>query len=293
MKLRGTTSEAADDFQSPFDAQSSGKTRRDEATTTSSLEALQSDEQRRVLDTVAEIRKCGLESVLSLPQLVVCGDQSAGKSSVLEALTEIPFPRNDNLCTRFATEIILRRAATNSLTVKVIPDATRPTTEQASIKAFTESITDFAQLPDIIMKAMRVMGLDPTSTSNPKPRAFAKDVLSIEIEGPTRPQLTLVDIPGLIQTETKGVTTADIELVNEITLEYISQPRTICLAVVSASNDYANQGILDKVRKWIRMVIARSASSQNQTDCPPVLEPNPHTSTWPATRISFSNLAGM
>ena len=45
----------------------------------SSLEDLQTDEQRRVLDTVAEVRKCGLESILSLPQLVVCGDQSAGE----------------------------------------------------------------------------------------------------------------------------------------------------------------------------------------------------------------------
>ena len=38
---------------------------------TSSLEGLQTDEQRRVLDTVAQVRKCGLESILSLPQLVV------------------------------------------------------------------------------------------------------------------------------------------------------------------------------------------------------------------------------
>lgn len=58
-----------------------------------SLEDLQSDDQRRVLDTVSKVRKCGLDTVLSLPQIVVCGDQSSGKSSVLEALTEIPFPR--------------------------------------------------------------------------------------------------------------------------------------------------------------------------------------------------------
>lgn len=47
---------------------------------TSSLEDLQTGQQRRVLDTVAQLRNCGLEGVLPLPQLVVCGDQSAGKS---------------------------------------------------------------------------------------------------------------------------------------------------------------------------------------------------------------------
>ena len=125
---------------------------------TGSLEELQTDEQRRILDTVAQVRKCGLESVLSLPQLVVCGDQSAGKSSVLEALTEIPFPRNDNLCTRFATEIILRRAPNNSLTIKVIPDNQRPTHEQTEIKHFEESITNFDELPRIMKLAMGVMG---------------------------------------------------------------------------------------------------------------------------------------
>jgi GTPase SAR1 family protein len=215
---------------------------------TLSLEALQTNEQRLVLDTIAQVRKCGLESILSLPQLVVCGDQSAGKSSVLEAVTEIPFPRNDNLCTRFATEIILRRAPVDSLLIKVIPDNDRSAEEQERIKGFREHIMDFEELPAVMDKAMVAMGIAHSASSNGT-RAFAKDVLSIEIEGPSRPQLILVDIPGLIQNETKGVTEADIELVNSITQHYISQPRTICLAVISAVHDYANQGILQKVRK--------------------------------------------
>jgi len=214
-----------------------------------SLEDLQTDEQRRVLDTVAQVRKCGLDSVLSLPQLVVCGDQSAGMSSVLEALTEIPFPRNESLCTRFATEIILRRGASNALTIKIIPDSKRPASEQASIQAFQESITDFNDLPRVMNAAKAVMDEDPSPISASKPRAFARDVLSIDIEGPSRPQLTLVDIPGLIQTNTKEVTKADVQLVAEITDQYISQPRTICLAVVSAAYDCANQKILTKVRE--------------------------------------------
>jgi hypothetical protein len=104
--------------------------------TTTSLEQSHTADQRHVLDTVAQIRKCDLDGVLSLPQLVVCGDQSAGKSSVLEALTEIPFPRDDSLCTRFATEVTLGRALVDQLIVRVIPDPSRPAVEQVTIKTF-------------------------------------------------------------------------------------------------------------------------------------------------------------
>ncbi|TVY86471.1 Interferon-induced GTP-binding protein, partial [Lachnellula willkommii] len=223
--------------------------------TNTSLEELQTEEQRRVLDTVARVRKCGLEGTVSLPQIVVVGDQSAGKSSVLEAVTGIPLPRSDNLCTRYASEISLRLANTDSITIKVIPGPDRTATEQVDIKAFEESITNFAELPRIMDMAMKVMGIgteaDATTKSNAsaKSRAFSRDVLSIEIFGPGRPQLTLVDIPGLIGAETKATTKSDIALVAGITKHYIEQPRTICLAVVSAATDYANQTILERVRE--------------------------------------------
>jgi GTPase SAR1 family protein len=76
-----------------------------DSVTTNSLQALQSEDQRKVMDIVDKLRRTALSGIVELPQLVVCGDQSSGKSSVLEAITEIPFPRKENLCTRFATEV--------------------------------------------------------------------------------------------------------------------------------------------------------------------------------------------
>ncbi|KAK4870797.1 hypothetical protein LT330_000034 [Penicillium expansum] len=62
-----------------------------------------------LLDKIDRLLACNLGEYVNLPQLVVVGDQSSGKSSVLEGLTKLPFPRDSGLCTRFATHIIFRR----------------------------------------------------------------------------------------------------------------------------------------------------------------------------------------
>lgn len=117
--------------------------------------------------------------------MIVYTDCHTGKSSVLEAITEIPFPRNENLCTRFATEIILRRQTQSSISTRINPDKGRPESERKELKSFSRTITDFSQHPDIIAEAESAMGLKEIGQS----RAFARDVLRIEICGPTRPQL--------------------------------------------------------------------------------------------------------
>ncbi|USP81055.1 hypothetical protein yc1106_08329 [Curvularia clavata] len=215
--------------------------------TKNSLQSLQSADQRKVMDIVDKLRRTGLSGVVELPQLIVCGDQSSGKSSVLEAITEIPFPRKENLCTRFATEIILRRSPTATSTVTITPDKQRSQSEQAKLKEFKKSIHDFGQLPDVIEEATLAMGLGAVGTTNS--RAFSRDVLSVEIIGPDRPQLTLVDLPGLIHATNKAQTETDKELILNLVTQYMKNPRTIILAVVSAKNDFANQIILDHCRK--------------------------------------------
>ncbi|KAF2116621.1 P-loop containing nucleoside triphosphate hydrolase protein [Lophiotrema nucula] len=217
------------------------------AITTGSLKALHGNDQRKVMDIVDKLRRAGLSGVVELPQLAVCGDQSSGKSSVLEAITEIPFPRKENLCTRFATEIILRRSPTSSISITITPDKLRPPIEQESLRAFSKTIEDFKQLPDVIDDATQVMGLGRVGEINSK--AFSRDVLSVEICGPDRPQLTLIDLPGLTHATNKTQTAADKELVLDLVMGYMKNPRTIILAVISAKNDFNNQIILEHVRK--------------------------------------------
>lgn len=60
---------------------------------------------------------------------------------------------------------------------------------------------------------------------------------------------TLVDLPGLIHATNKSQTEADKELILDLVKEYMTNPRTIILAVISAKNDFANQVILEHCKK--------------------------------------------
>lgn len=69
------------------------------------------------LDKIDKLFACGVGDYISPPQLVVVSDQSSGKSSVLEGLSGLPFPRDSSLCTRFATQIMFRRSAEKKVSV--------------------------------------------------------------------------------------------------------------------------------------------------------------------------------
>jgi hypothetical protein len=133
--------------------------------------------------------------------------------------------------------------------VKINPDRGRPSAEQKDIEAFSYSVNDFSsltiQLASVIEEAKGIMGIGGGSNERVS-KMFTRDVLSIEISGPGRPQLTVVDLPGMIQND-DGI--GDKELVDELTMKYIEQSRTICLAVVAATYDADNQRVLTFVKK--------------------------------------------
>jgi interferon-induced GTP-binding protein Mx1 len=71
------------------------------------------------LDLIDQLRTFGIEQDLPIPQIAVMGDQSSGKSSVLEAISGIPFPRGSGLVTRCATQLTLKKTKSDDWCAKV------------------------------------------------------------------------------------------------------------------------------------------------------------------------------
>ncbi|EXJ61698.1 dynamin GTPase [Cladophialophora yegresii CBS 114405] len=209
------------------------------------LRGLNSARSTLRLEQIARLRARGIGDHIGLPQLVVCGDQSAGKSSVLEGVTSIPFPRQDGLCTRFPTEILLEHSSGDeTINASIIPSPNRTDDERRRLASFHRRLPSFEDLPMVIEEVSRLMGIRGAhSKVGP---AFGSDVLRIEVRGPVGLHLSIVDLPGLISVPNEEQTDDDVQTVHRLVDDYISDPRTIILAVVQAGNDIANQSIIKK-----------------------------------------------
>ena len=196
-----------------------------------------------MLDIVDKLRSGGVSRYIDLPQIIVCGDQSSGKSSVLEAISGMAFPAKDNLCTRFATEVILRRSPSSTVNFSIVPAADRPQAEKESLRGFASTGSlDTLDLGSVVDKAKALMGVGDQ-------KAFSSDILRVELSGPRQPHLTLVDLPGIFRAGNLEQAAEDANLVRNLVLSYMKRQRTIILAVVSAKNDFALQEVTQLARQ--------------------------------------------
>ncbi|KAL4868373.1 hypothetical protein BDV12DRAFT_197247 [Aspergillus spectabilis] len=194
-----------------------------------------------ILAKINKIRELNVGSIIPLPQLIVVGDQSSGKSSVLESLTGFSFPRAAGLCTRYATQISSRYELQSSVYVSIIP---RPDADKAlktRLLKFQRRLTEFDnnELARIFDEAHRVMNIRmSTDGSDTGVGAFSQDILKIEISGPEQNYLTVIDVPGIFRVPTEGK-----KLLNMVK-SYMGNSRTIILAVMPCNVDITTQEIL-------------------------------------------------
>lgn len=210
------------------------------------IEQLNSPDAKVLLDMIDSLRELRIGEIVQLPQIIVVGDQSSGKSSVLEAISGMNFPVNSDLCTRFATELVMRRHPETKITVSIQkamrPAAARHNGEQEESLPFHKSSLDKDALPDIISEARERMGIRTGS------KRFSKDILRVVVAGPDAPELTLVDLPGIFHSPTSEQTLEDKKLVNELIEKYMQESKSIILVVVAANNQLANQSVLSRAK---------------------------------------------
>ncbi|KAE8368347.1 P-loop containing nucleoside triphosphate hydrolase protein [Aspergillus caelatus] len=206
-------------------------------------------QQSKLLDKIDELRTIGVGGLVELPQLIVCGNQSSGKSSVLEAISRVRFPAKSNVCTRFATEVILRRSAQPKIRVSIEPGESRTNeTERQKLRNFAPQVfSSYEDLPNLIEEAKQCMGIAEEDTVN---SGFSDDVLKVSISGPDKPELSLVDLPGLYISTSRDQGPKGIQIVRGLTEKYMKNTRTIILAVISARTDYHLQEVLNLAERF-------------------------------------------
>ncbi|KAF8315388.1 dynamin protein dnm1 [Clavulina sp. PMI_390] len=170
---------------------------------------------------------------LDMPQIVVVGSQSAGKSSVLETIVGRDFlPRGQGIVTR--RPLVLQLIHTSSAS------PSEPGAEYAQFLHMDKRFTDFSAVRrEIESETLRVAGQN---------KGVSKLPINLRIYSPNVLDLTLVDLPGLTKIPV-GDQPSDIERqIRNLVLDYISKPNSVILSVSPANVDLANSDSLKLAR---------------------------------------------
>ncbi|KFZ14601.1 hypothetical protein V502_06004 [Pseudogymnoascus sp. VKM F-4520 (FW-2644)] len=186
-----------------------------------------SETSKQLFNAIDELRKCGAGQILDLPQLVIVGQQSAGKSSLLQSLTDIPFPVGDGLCTRFATRIVSRRTAPGTA------DVVHVSVESGEIDPFGYGENDGPTgnfnpavpsltadvFKTIVDQASDYMGIRTPGGLGRK--NFSSKVLKIELSGPSRSHFGILDVPGVFSAKKTGITEQEMKGVTNLVAQIV------------------------------------------------------------------------
>ena len=143
-------------------------------------------EVRPLLDCVDRVRPYLAGENIELPAIVVVGDQSSGKSSVLESISGIALPRGTNIVTRCPLELQLRRD-TETYAIISRPAAVGLFGGDPS-KQVSERLNRLEDIgPAIERYTAEIAGANKGVSDRP---------ISLRVHRPDAPDLTLIDLPG-------------------------------------------------------------------------------------------------
>ncbi|KAF2728408.1 P-loop containing nucleoside triphosphate hydrolase protein [Polyplosphaeria fusca] len=224
-----------------------------------------------LMSTMSELQKLGLGQYdVPVAKCVVCGDQSAGKSSVIEAISGIKVPRAGGTCTRCPMFIELKSSEEldcnweATVKLRTAYDYDPQCVDAKSQKYppwFPKAIpievdfghtNDQEELADIIFQAQlallnpkkdfRVYATRPPSshdkTSDAREADFSPNVLCISITAPGLPDLSFFDLPGVIIARGNRKKEVLKKFIEDLVTEYVEDSSALVLLTSSLEMDW-------------------------------------------------------
>ncbi|PAA94353.1 hypothetical protein BOX15_Mlig014920g1 [Macrostomum lignano] len=182
-------------------------------------------------DQIAKLRALGFAKELRLPSIVVIGDQSTGKSSVLESISGVRFPRGNGVVTLCPLQLSMRTSDDGKWRGNIRYYDTYG-------KLMKWDIDGPEDVEDAIQEAqMRITG---------NQRNVSKSIIEMTLESPELPNLTLIDLPGIARyNHNSAESGASLhQLTTDIIKEYIRREETIILVVIPLTSDTATMEAL-------------------------------------------------
>ncbi|KAK7461117.1 hypothetical protein VKT23_009043 [Stygiomarasmius scandens] len=220
--------------------------------------SLYATRRKELLALVNQLRAVGAHSDLDLPRIAVIGNQSAGKSSVVEAISGIKVPRDAGTCTRCPMECRLSSSSSpwscRILIRREFDKRGRPL-DEVSESLFGDIITDKSKVEPMLRRA-QVSVLNPEvsttkilsstldelkewSEKSLETVPFSRNVVIVDLEGPELTDLAFIDLPGLIQNAEPNT----VRLVEDMVSSHI-KGNCLILVALPMTDDIENQKAL-------------------------------------------------
>uniref|UniRef100_A0A8C1REM5 Uncharacterized protein n=1 Tax=Cyprinus carpio TaxID=7962 RepID=A0A8C1REM5_CYPCA len=222
--------------------------------------ALRSGDEEKIrpcIDTIDNLRSLGVEKDLALPAIAVIGDQSSGKSSVLEALSGVALPRGSGIVTRCPLELKMIRTKDEEKWQGRISylgkeeDIDDPAEVEKKIREGRECLECILRsskrvyttyvLYLIVFVAQDEMAGPGVGISN--------ELISLQIISANVPDLTLIDLPGIARVAVKGQPENIGDQIKRLIRQFVTKQETINLVVVPCNVDIATTEALQMAQE--------------------------------------------